>query len=45
MEPDRAKERLKFIDRFRSFVINYNVGRDMVREYITKKCGTDEEKR
>ena len=40
--PERAKQRLGFIERYRSYVINYNLGQDMVRTYIEKrggKCG------
>ncbi len=45
MEPARAKQRIKFIQRYRSYVINYNLGEDMVRRYIEKRSGTDPEKR
>jgi hypothetical protein len=45
MEPARAQQRLKFIKRYRSYVINYNLGEDMVRRYIEKRSGTDPEKR
>jgi hypothetical protein len=45
MEPARAKQRMKFIQRYRSYVINYNLGEDMVRRYIEKRSGTDLKKR
>jgi hypothetical protein len=45
MEPARAQQRVKFIKRYRSYVINYNLGEDMVRRYIEKQSGTDPEKR
>ena len=45
MEPARAQQRVKFIQRYRSYVINYNLGEDMVRRYIEKRSGTDAEKR
>jgi hypothetical protein len=45
MEPARAQQRVKFIQRYRSYVINYNLGEDMVRRYIGKRSGTDPEKR
>jgi hypothetical protein len=45
MEPARAQQRLKFIQRYRSYVINYNLGEDMVRRYIEKRSGSDPEKR
>ena len=45
MEPARAQQRVKFIQRYRSYVINYNLGEDMVRRYIEKRSGNDPEKR
>jgi hypothetical protein len=45
MEPARAKQRVKFIQRYRSYVINYNLGEDMVHRYIEKRSGSDPEKR
>jgi hypothetical protein len=45
MEPARAQQRVKFIQRYRSYVINYNLGEDMVRRYIEKRSGTDPPKR
>ena len=45
MDPARAQQRVKFIKRYRSYVINYNLGEDMVRRYIDKRSGTDPEKR
>jgi hypothetical protein len=45
MEPPRAQQRVKFIKRYRSYVINYNLGEDMVKHYIEKRAGTDPEKR
>jgi len=32
--PDRAAQRVGFIDQYRSYVINYNLGQDLVRSYI-----------
>jgi hypothetical protein len=45
MEPPRAQRQIKFIKRYRSYVINYNLGEDMVRSYIEKRSGTAPEKR
>jgi hypothetical protein len=45
MEPARAQQRVKFIQRYRSYVINYNLGEDMVHRYIEKRSGTDPGKR
>ena len=35
----RAEQRVKFIDQYRSYVINYNLGKDLIRDYITRKVG------
>jgi hypothetical protein len=40
--PERAKQRVRFIDQYRSYVINYNLGKDMVRSYIESRGGTPE---
>lgn len=32
--PERAEKRMSFIERYRSYVINYNVGQDLVRDYV-----------
>jgi hypothetical protein len=34
MPRERAAQRVRFIDQYRSYVINYNLGKDMVRDYI-----------
>jgi len=34
--PERAEQQLKFAERYRSYVINYTLGQDLVREYIEK---------
>ncbi len=36
MSPDRAKQRTEFFDAYRSYVINYNLGQDLVREYVER---------
>lgn len=43
MEPERAKQRVRFIDHYRSYVINYNLGEDMVRRYIEKRGGAPDQ--
>ncbi|MCP3961059.1 MAG: hypothetical protein GY719_24705 [bacterium] len=45
MGPERAAQRVKFIDRYRSYVINYNLGKDLVQSYVEKQAGDDAEKR
>jgi hypothetical protein len=39
--PERARQRIKFIDQYRSYVINYNLGKDLVRQYIDAQGGND----
>ena len=38
--PERAAKSLDFIDNYRSYVINYNLGQDIVKNYIEKNGGT-----
>ena len=40
MPRDRASQRVRFMEQYRSYVINYNLGQDMVRRYIEAKGGT-----
>jgi hypothetical protein len=39
MSADRAMQRTRFFDQYRAYVINYNLGQDMVRAYIEKTAG------
>ena len=39
MPRDRAVQRVRFFDQYRSYVINYNLGKDMVRRYIESRGG------
>jgi hypothetical protein len=39
---DRAEQRTRFFDEYRSYVINYNLGQDLVREYVEKQGGTED---
>jgi hypothetical protein len=45
MAPARAKQRVKFIEQYRSYVINYNLGKDLVRDYVERHSGGDAAKR
>jgi hypothetical protein len=36
----RAEQRVRFFDAYRSYVINYNLGQDLVREWIERQGGT-----
>ena len=40
MPKERALQRVRFFDQYRSYVINYNLGKDMVRRYIESRGGT-----
>ncbi len=40
MSPERARQRIRFIETYRSYVINYNLGQDLVRRYIESRGGT-----
>jgi hypothetical protein len=40
MSPDRARQRTRFFDQYRSYVINYNLGQDMVRHFVESRGGT-----
>jgi len=37
---EKAEKRLDFIEQYRSYVINYNYGKDLVKNYIISKGGT-----
>ncbi len=45
MAPDAAAKTLRFIDTYRSYVINYNLGRDLVAEWVQRTAGDSEEAR
>ena len=40
--PERAAQRVRFIDQYRAYVINYNLGKDIVKEYIESRGGTSD---
>jgi len=37
----RAEQRVRFIDQYRSYVINYNLGKDLVRAYVESRAGRE----
>jgi hypothetical protein len=39
MSPDRARQRTRFFDQYRSYVINYNLGQDLVGAYLERRVG------
>ncbi|MGB3725687.1 MAG: hypothetical protein WA981_07965 [Glaciecola sp.] len=40
MSPERALQSTRFIDKYRSYVINYNLGKDLVGQYMQAKGAT-----
>ena len=34
--PERAAQRVRFFDTYRSYVINYNLGRDLVADHVER---------
>jgi hypothetical protein len=42
--PDRAENRMRFIDNYRSYIINYSVGETLVRNFVDQKAKSSSEK-
>jgi hypothetical protein len=40
MPRPRAEQRVRFFEKYRSYVINYNLGKDLVRAYVESRGGT-----
>ncbi|HEY9182590.1 MAG TPA: hypothetical protein VIQ99_05285, partial [Gammaproteobacteria bacterium] len=45
MTPERAAQRVRFIDQYGAYVINYNLGEDLVAAYVERQAGGDAQKR
>ena len=43
--PEAAAKTLRFIDDYRSYVINYNLGRDLVEAWVERQAGDDPDAR
>jgi hypothetical protein len=39
MSPPRAEQRVRFMDQYRSYVINYNLGKDLVKRHVEASAG------
>jgi hypothetical protein len=39
MAPERAEQRTRFFDQYRSYVINYNLGKDLVSAFVKAQTG------
>jgi hypothetical protein len=37
---DRADQRIRFVEKYRTYVINYNWGQDLVKQYVERQGGT-----
>jgi hypothetical protein len=42
VSPELAAKQLRFVDTYRSYVINYNLGRDMVADWVARTGGNSE---
>jgi hypothetical protein len=45
MAPPVARQRIAFFEKYRSYVINYNLGQDLVRAYVERAAGPSEDRR
>jgi hypothetical protein len=45
MDDDKAKKSLSFIKQNRSYVINYNYGKDLVKAYVERTAANSSDKR
>jgi len=43
--PARATQRVRFMDQYGAYVINYNLGKDLVAAYVERHAGGDPERR
>lgn len=42
--PKRAAQRVDFFDTYRSYVINYNLGKDLVRDYVERESVSQDDR-
>jgi hypothetical protein len=42
---ERAAQRIRFIDQYGAYVINYNLGKDLTAAYVERRAGGDNEQR
>jgi hypothetical protein len=42
---ERAAQRVRFIDQYGAYVINYNLGKDLVAAYLERRAGADAQRR
>jgi hypothetical protein len=41
LSEERASQRIRFFDTYRSYVINYSFGRDLIEQYLAERVGAD----
>lgn len=41
MTPKAAEQRVRFFDKYRAYVINYNVGEQLAQDWVTRRAGQD----
>jgi len=41
MTVEKAEKNIQFIEKYRSYVINYNLGKNIVKDYVIKSGGTE----
>ena len=44
MSPEKAKQRVRFVDTYGAYVINYNWGKQLVKEYVEQGNGSQDER-
>ena len=44
MSPEKAQQRLRFVDTYGAYVINYNWGKQLVKEYVEQGADTEEQR-
>ena len=40
MSPKAAEQRTRFFDTYRSYVINYNLGKDLVKQFVESRAAS-----
>jgi hypothetical protein len=43
MERARAEQRVRFVERYRAYTVNYTLGEDLVRAYVERRGGTEDD--
>jgi hypothetical protein len=44
VSPERAQQRVRFIEQYRAYVLNYSLGKDIVANYIERNSDTPEQR-